>query len=244
MMDAAGPDGASVSFGVWLPVYTPGQRLYPQGAFVASYSDPVTALIAIGRQTTARSGNPQTPRILGQQPVSLPQYGNGQAAFIHAAFDSIVNGQRQTSHLLALVITFRTSMPGRWYYYYSQVLAPEPVFARALPTMLQIWRSWKISDKVLIDRMNSAIQSMREIRDIALNVAESRDRAMERAHYDWVEYIRGTRTEHDTKTGEQRDQPLYDITRIIEEKNRREAYERYEEVPLRELIMGRAGARP
>jgi hypothetical protein len=176
--------------------------------------------------------------------VSLPQYGNGQAAFIHAAFDSIVNGQRQTSHLLALVITFRTSMPGRWYYYYSQVLAPELVFARALPTMLQIWRSWKISDEVLIDRMNSAIQSMREIRDIALNIAESRDRAMERAHYDWVEYIRGTRTEHDTKTGEQRDQPLYDITRIIEEKNRREAYERYEEVPLRELMMGRAGARP
>jgi len=236
-----GPGEARVAIGVPVNIFLPGLRAYPPGAYVMPHSDPVSAFIGLAQQSAARAGQSVTPRIISVYPK--PSRNGGQSAWIDATVGVAVNGQPETYRLLAHVYIAPPTGTGMYLYYYSELRAPERYFPQLLPYMIRIWSSYGNTDRLFVETMNKVIGNMREIQSIATSMAESRDRAMERAHYDWVEYIRGTQSEYDRQTGEFHDRPLYDIKAIVEEKNRQEAWDRYEQVPLRELMMGEAGRR-
>jgi len=241
MVDIAGPEGAGVAFGIWLPINVPGS-VPPELAgklMVAPYMEPAAAVVELAPKITRLSGNsgsapPSPPRIIEQMPIPAPELPQAQGAFVHFESANPGGGEAQPYHTLALVITAPTSSTS-WMYYFSQVQAPKPIFSRMLPTMLEIWKSWRVSDQVLRERLDSAARNMREIGKIIQSTSQRREQVMENAHADWVEYIRGTRYEKDTLTGELRTQSLHDISQIVQEKNEAAGYERFQEIPLRDF---------
>jgi hypothetical protein len=241
MVDVAGPEGAGAAFGINFPVNIPGS-LPPQlqaHVMVAPYIEPAAAVVGLASELARLYSPPGVtppgpPRIIEQLPVQMPEFPQGRGAFIH--FESRANNVdgHAPYRTLALVITAPTG-PMTWMYYFSQIQAPEPVFRRMLPTMMEIWKNWKVSDRVLRDRLDAALGNMREIGEMARASSQAREKAMDKVHADWVEYIQGTRYERDATTGEMRIQSLHDISEIVRKKNELEGFERYQEIPLREL---------
>jgi len=225
-MDITGPEGQGVSLGASTPVTeAPQVSPYP---LAAPYSDPETAVLTLQPILSQRAGHTvRGLRVIEKAPVPSP---TGRAAYLHLAGE--VDGRPYRS--LALAITSRTPF-GQWLLYQSSVAAPEGVFQRSLPVMLQIWRSWKISDRVFQEGMKRAMATMKECNKIIQDVIRYRDKASAKAHAAWVEYIRETRAVTDTLTGEVKDMPLHKVDSIVAKANEAQGYARFKQIPPEEL---------
>ena len=78
--------------------------------------------------------------------------------------------------------------------------------------------------------------SLRQTHQMAMDIAERWDQAREDAHNKWIEYIRDERYMRDTKFDTLHPQSLHYVDKVVEELNRVEGYERYEAVPLDQLM--------
>ncbi|RMG51973.1 MAG: hypothetical protein D6723_09620 [Acidobacteria bacterium] len=244
MVDAQGPDGMAVSLGAAFQVFTPAGVQGPFGPMqyplVAPYSDPVTAVRVLLPQFVRfqrMMGQPVVPmrwvRLIEQAPAPgmLP---GGQSAFLHYEMDVGAGPEMRRYQCLSLIGTAPVSYQS-WMYYISSVAAPKEVFKRNLPLLLEIWQSWKVSDRVLKQRLQNALQSMGEAHRIYRQATQNAERVMERALDDWAEVMRGSRTVEDTLTGERGQADLGWVNRIVEKMNEREGWNRYRAIPLRDL---------
>lgn len=244
MVDARGPEGMGVSLGMAYQVFTPEGAQSPLGPspylLVAPYCDPVTALRVLGPQVARVSqamGPPMPPmrwvRVIEQAPAPdvLP---GGRAVFVHYEVDVGEGGGWRRYRCLSLLSTAPVSY-ARWMFSFSSVAAPVEVFGRNLPLLLEIWACWKVSGRVLRERLQKATQSLREAYRIYRQAHRRAQRVMENAMYDWAEVMRGTRAVEDTPTGERRPVDLGWVDEIVEQMNEREGWQRYRAIPLREL---------
>ena len=187
----------------------------PDGYAVIGHTD--SGLTLRGRYDAARSAR----AVLASAVKDLPRMLDGKPS----------SSRRYEG--LAVVICAPTGA-GQWMYYYSQVTAPGEVFQRDLPTMLQIWKSWKVSDRTLRERMDKALAEMKEAGAMLRQSQESAERVRERANADFDEVIRGYRTVEDTLTGNRGETDLGAVHDTVQKLNEHAGYERYKEIPLRD----------
>jgi hypothetical protein len=111
--------------------------------------------------------------------------------------------------------------------------SPE-AFAKNLPTLLRIWGSWKIDDRVYQERLNRAVASMQACTRIIREANAYRQEAMERASIAWDHHIRDTWPYDDLQTGRRYEGPL-DVEGLVRGLNESEGWSRYQVTPYQHL---------
>jgi hypothetical protein len=230
MVSIAGPSGQLVDLGLWYPVYTPeaASQMFARPQFVAAFSDPSTASRELFPQmASALKVRATLDRIIEHAPVEYP---NGRAGFLH--FEFTVNGEKRRS--LAVII-MSPAGDGTWTYYTSGCSSSAATFGENLPIMWEIWSSWKVSDHVYRQRMNQALQSMREAHQIYQQGNANTQRVFSDANAKWSEAIRGTQHVRDDKYEKIHEVPTYGLDKVVENLNRDEGYERWKIIPVESL---------
>jgi hypothetical protein len=245
-VDVQGPGGEIMSLGLGMPVMLPEATISPltgqpmPGVINAPWTDPPTALAQLLPQVAevTRAMNPSAPwmefhRVVEAAPVNSAV--GGQAAFV--LWDLAYGGQPYRS--LAYIDMGRP-VGGQWMFYTSMVSAPVGRFEEALPVMMESWqRGWNIDPQVFQDRLQGALQTMRETHEIWRQGNAGTQRVMDDAQADWTEAFRGTRVVRDLATGEEGSVDLGWVDQTVDRLNEREGWNRYEPIPLRDWYRGR-----
>lgn len=163
----SGPGGAEMILGLNIPVVStdvgriyggsgiPDGALFP-GSFRVSFSSPVLALLDLAAQQARKSGNSsRITQIRRVEPISWP---NGQAALIQ--FSGTANGKPVESYGLFAIQPI-DNVQGL--FYFSSVAAPAGSYAKLLPTMLAMWKSWTLSKGIQQQRLDAASKSLAEV---------------------------------------------------------------------------------
>jgi hypothetical protein len=233
MVSAEGPHGM-VDLGIWCVVFTPeaAAQWWARPPVVAPYGDPSQVVRQVIPQFMAVAPQPgqkfRWVRLIDRAPAQWP---NGKGAFLHYEWELTGKGRWQTVALVLL----SPNGDGSYTYYSSSVSSPSSRFARDLPVLQQIWSSWKVSDHVFKERLANALESMRETGRILRSATANRQDAQDRANRAWSHVTRGTWVIEDTETGRRYEVPHDDMRNRLERMNRQEGYERYREVPYRDL---------
>lgn len=245
-VDANGPQGW-LSLGAARTVTTPQAAAQQQQMFgmtpplVAAYTNPAQVLLdmvpsenAWAARTNAQ-WRTESLRVLEQSPTEYPQ---GQAAYVHTEGVTLDThtGKRVTVRGLTLVIVAPVSAES-FMYYTSGVGAPAEQWASSLPVLLEVWRSWQVSQQELQRRLDKAAATMREIHAIIRGASAERLRAYEDVNKAWNHVLRGDWPIEDREAGGARQNVDTEHLRpTLEALNREAGYERWREVPLRELV--------
>jgi hypothetical protein len=230
-VDAQGPHGTVLSLGGYQQVF---RQLFPGSnspVMSGAYRQPWPAwqLYVDFSNKSALSRGEASLRLIEQSPQ--PQEG-GQAAFLSYEFDTSEAKRRG----LAYVITrpFNDDI-GTWFFYSSFVDGPADTFDQDLPVMWAMWKSWSVSPAVFRERMDAALQSMREIYRIIQEVHARQARAYANADFAWDETIRGVTMIEDICTRERVEVDTNHVDRLVDRLNRHGYHVRI--VPLGELVQ-------
>ncbi len=197
--------------------------------------DPVTPLLAAWAHAAAfnrQQGLPpaQVRRVLTVAPAPPP------AGFIHHALvDLEVDLQGRTYHTLSHILVSAIMPGGLYLYHESNGMAPVECFNEHLPTLMQILGSAQTASHVVRERLERARRDQQEAHEIWWDATRNRNRSLDKISDDWTETRRGTRVIEDTQTGTRSDADLAYSADIVRRLNREEGYDRYREIPLRDL---------
>ena len=133
-------------------------------------------------------------RVVASQPVSAP---GGQAAYLLMELD--LNGHKMLQY--AYIQCSPTGMT-QWMYYISGVSAPEPIFRDELPLMIEIWKSWSINPAVQHQRLQHAVETMKETWEIYRSTQARSQDAHHRAACGTDDLVRGQIEIENPRTGE------------------------------------------
>ncbi len=232
IVNLAGPNGATAVFGLYqqvivnwmgppspIPGAMTGRIRSPEAALRSYYDSFSKGMISRGQASFRVVEGTQIP----------PLVAGGQAAMMLVE----VKSAQGTARALALVSVAPVDAEN-WVYYMSQVVAPAQDFAQQLPVMMQMWNSWNLNPALLRERMNNAMQSMRETSAILQGMNDNQRRAGERGNLGWSQTIRGVQTIEDTTTGRRGDVDMNSANRIVQGLNE-QGYS-YRLVPVTELI--------
>jgi hypothetical protein len=237
----AGPEG-TINLGMSFPVSTdPSIKQFHPTALVAPYSDPVTAFVQVMPQVVvmlaAASGQPAAAlgdiRVVESAPVE--SFAGSTAAMLHAEYRVAPPGEAPRDAADISLVIIAPTGAGQWMFYSSSVGCPRDQFARNLPVLMAVWKSYQVAGWVSQERMAKAMQSLREANQILEDTMAARRRSQDRTFADWDEYIRGYRTVLDTVTGDRFEVDLGNSTEVVRRLNEAEGTERYREIPLRDL---------
>ncbi len=193
---------------------------------------PLMAAWQFSADVNRRQGLPglQPRRVLRVTPAE-PISGMIHHAFVDLEVDVLGKIFHAFSHVLIGAV-----LPGGLYLYYeSNGMAPTECFEAYFPTLIQILGSAQTASHVIRERLDQARRSQQEAHDIWWDATRNRNRSLDRIADDWTEVRRGTRLYEDTLTGTRRDAPLTYSADLVRELNQQEGYERYREIPLRDL---------
>jgi hypothetical protein len=185
-VDMLGPLGELVSLGTATPVYShnPGY-----GGVQTACCDPVKSLQAVYPQIAAteqRLGFPaqQLTGIVASQPEAGPV--GGEAAFVLANLS--VGGRPYAYFARAEAVAGFTDP---WTLTVSGAMAPQPVFADELPTLLRIWASHTANPPGFTDRLRQAAQGMDATAQMLQATITARETPDYNASASWEPVIRG-----------------------------------------------------
>jgi hypothetical protein len=156
-VDLAGPQGEFLSLGDTIPVYAGATSLAGYAA-QGPCCDPVAALRAVFPQLAAsaqRRGLPPQQLTGIVDSAASPAPTGGQGAFILATVS--VGGRVYGYLALADAIGGFTDP---WTFRLSAIMAPQPVFAAELPTLLRIWGSYSANPPGFIQQLQDAAQGI------------------------------------------------------------------------------------
>jgi hypothetical protein len=238
MVDVVGPESEG-HFGLWTPVYTPAGAAYMRSLGVGTgivpvcdYSDPESAVKVLAPGMAALSGAEwnYVKRLDAAPAPGFP----GKAAYL--VFDAEIrkDGKKSTIRTLALVDMMPTSA-GQWVFYSSWVCAPAETFDKELPTLLNVWKSWKTDDAVFQKRLQTALEDMKTTARIIQDANAYRQHVMDRAADDWSEYIRGTSQVLDLHYDTLSEVPTYNVDRMVDRLNEQAGYERWKIIPIKDI---------
>lgn len=239
-VDVAGPGGEAMSLGIGYPVATPEAATNPVtgqllDGLVSPPLDPVTAVRSLFPRVAEllQRTNPTQPllsavRIL--EVAALQSSVGGQAAFV--LWEARVGGRPYRAFSL---VDCSPPASGYWMLYNSTLAAPAETFADAFPIMMEAWGGWRVDPAVFRRRLQQAYRTMQETHRLLSQTHEARNRALESSLADWTEAFRGTRVVEDRETGERRDFDIGWVDEQVEFLNERAGYERFRQIPLREL---------
>jgi hypothetical protein len=242
MVAAEGPHG-EIERGVATPVMSRagaarlGAMAQQLPMPVLDPTDPVSALAGVwayGAAAVSRAGRPaaRITQVREATQAPMPMSGLSQAAYVD--FDFERRGEIRRSLALAIIGTMGPD--GQWLFYQTYVAAPARSFAHNLPVLVRIWNSALTARHVVQERLNTALENLKQAGEIWRQATQNRQRSLDRSHADWTEAIRGTRTIVDTRTGDRANVDLHYARDIVRKLNQREP-DRYREVPLRDLLQ-------
>ncbi len=162
--EAAGPDGEGVALGITMPVGPP--QMSAPGVLAAPYMLPPQAFGFV-----LQHGGSRVVRTVSVQPTPPLTYG-GQAAYLLADLSHLGRSYRA----FALVNTAQLQ-GGYWQYYMTMLMAPSDHFARSLPAMVDIWKSWGISQGEMNRRTEKALMTIKETEAIMRGTIADRSRS-------------------------------------------------------------------
>jgi hypothetical protein len=180
LVELLGPQGESLSLGATFPVYAgPGPAVL-QGPCC----DPVAALQAVLPQLATLAQRPGLPvpqltAIVEAQPTPDPDGKDG--AFILA--NVIVGGRPYGYFALANAVA---SFADPWTFHLSGAMAPQPVFAAELPTLLEIWRSYSRNPPDFADHLQQALPNMDATQQLLRSTIIKRETADYNASAAWT----------------------------------------------------------
>lgn len=176
-VDAVGPNAEMLGLGSYAAVNSArAGGLYPTVPTV-DFNDPVRAALdyaAFGRQQV---------RVLDSRPFQMPTAGRW--AFMR--FQVMLNGQPYDGLGLYGIMPI-DEIQGILYMSYA--VAPSSVFKNSLPGMWAAWQSWGINDAVFRERINSAVNSMRDTGEILTGSYWNRQDTYARVNNAWSNYVR------------------------------------------------------
>lgn len=239
-VDVAGPRGEAMSLGIGYPVATPAAATNPltgqlMDGLVSPPLDPVTAVQGLFPRVAEflQRANPAQPGLSGVRVLeasAIPSSVGGPAAFI--LWEGLVGGRPYRAFSL---VDCSPPTSGYWMLYSSTVSAPVEGFGAAFPVMMEAWGGWRVNPAVFRQRLQRAYRTMRETHRLLTEAAETRSRSFDRSLADWTEVFRGSRVVEDTRTGERTDLDIGWVDRQVERLNEAAGYERYRQIPLRDL---------
>lgn len=202
---------------------------------VADPTDPLTPLLAVWAHIGARNQQQGLPavrvtRVLQAQPAAQPAPGFLYDVDLDLEVDLGGRPYRAYSHVIVGGV-----VSGSYLFQESNAFAPSECFAEHLPTLLRILGSARTASHVTNEILQHARQSQREAHDIWWDATRNQDRARDRMHSNWTEAFRGTRIVEDTRTGTRSDVRFHYSADVVRRLNQQEGYERYREIPLRDL---------
>jgi hypothetical protein len=136
---------------------------------------------------------------------------------------------------ISQVILGTVGMDGSYLYYESNEASRCECFGQNLPTLIRIADSAQTAGHVVRERLENAMNSLRQAGEIYRQTIQNRNQAQDRSNANWTEAFRGTRIVEDTRTGQWRDVDLAYSADNVRRLNEREGYPRYREIPLRDL---------
>jgi len=243
MVSASGPHG-EIAHGIWIQMMTragaasiygsglaPGPLPYP----VADPTDPVAVLQVKWAHVAAQmrqQGHPATriTRIIEAAPRPVPQ-GLSSVTMIDFEYEYKGVLYRNISQLILGTI----AMDGSYLYYESSEASRSECFGQNLPTLIRISDSAQTAGHVVRERLENAMNSLRQAGEIYRQTIQNRNQAQDRMHANWTEAFRGTRIVEDTRTGRWHDVDLAYSADTVRRLNEREGSDRYREIPLRDL---------
>jgi hypothetical protein len=243
MVEASGPQG-SIAHGIWIQMMTragaasfyasglaPGSLVNP----VADPTDPVTVLQVKWAHHAAqmqRQGRPapHITRIIEAAPRPVAQ---GLSSFTMIDLECEFKGALYRN--ISQLILGTAAVDGSYLYYESHEASRSECFGQNLPTLIRISDSAQTAGHVVRERLENAMNSLRQAGEIYRQTIQNRNRAQDRSHANWTEAFRGTRIVEDTRTGQWRDVDLAYSADTVRRLNEREGYARYREIPLRDL---------
>jgi len=177
-VELRGPQGEIISLGKAMPVFTGGGT----GLLQAPCCDPQQAFQTLYPQIAAAAVPPrQLTDVVETQPV---QARFGKAALVLSNLR--VGDADYTCLGLAEAVQGFTDP---WIFTLSSVMAPQPVFGTELPTLLQIWKSYRGADPVFGGDVWQALQTMGATRQWLTSTMTARQTANYNAAPVWAEAI-------------------------------------------------------
>lgn len=229
VVDASGPAGQVVSLGGYTVGYTNPLPGTPANLMTGPYRGPLQALPAYIDSQFQRALSRGISKYEMIEHAPIP-YQGGQGAYI--LFKLTGGGKSQTG--LAMVCTAPVDNL-QWYYYNSIVSAPTERFEQELPTLWEVWKSWSVNPAVFRERMDAAMQSMRETSRILQETNENTRRTYDNVNHAWSQVIRGVTTVENVVTRTRTDVDTNVVNRVVEDLNA-QGYN-YRVVPLPELVQ-------
>jgi hypothetical protein len=251
-VDVVGPEGQAMALGIAMPVQTPeaeqawiqsqvaiGMQPKPSGLMIAPMDAPSRILPTLVPQLSAMSersggGSFRLERIIEAAPVN---FGQGNAAEVLLYRVQVAKGNYRANCLAYMLASSMPLGDGKFLFYYSVVISPEERFAQDIPTLLAAWGSWKVSDRLLRERMEKALADMKAGHEIWKQARDNHNKTIAQTNADFGEMIRGWRTVEDTTTGERREVDLGNAEKIVEKMNEAEGWKRYKEIPARDEVF-------
>jgi hypothetical protein len=182
--DVRGPHGEAMEFGLGFPILTHPLVRGAQGTY-APYMSPAQAM----QWYAATSMKSQGATVINRQPArSLT--GRGQTEYVVLSLPWPGNPSYK---LLALVSTSSISQY-KWLLYMSYASAPADKFDEELPTMLAIWKNWKIDPAFQAERLAQIARTQAETRRIQAGMEANITRLYDNVNEGWDEIIRDVTT--------------------------------------------------
>lgn len=180
-VDLQGPAGESLSLGATMPVYA-GDSVPGGSVLQAPCCDPGQAFTTLYPQIAAaeqRRGLPsrELTGIVESQPVAA---GAGNGALI---LGNVQVGGADYAYLALAEAVAGFTDP--WNFALSGILAPQPIFAAELPTLLQIWKSYRGAQPVFADALWQALRGMSATRQMLESTIAARETAEYNADVGW-----------------------------------------------------------
>lgn len=230
IVDIAGPQNQLAAFGYYQQVLTSyfGPPPNVPGFLTGPYRAPVPALQSYLDSYTrgALRRGEASFHLIEQAPTTAI---NGQAAYITYE----LRAQGKSAIGLALVSTAPIDY-STWVYYMSVIAAPRERFAQDFPTMWAMWKSWNVNPAVFRERMDAALQSMRETSRLISETYANTQRTYDRVNHAWSQTIRGVTTIEHIGTGWRGDVDTNYVDRLVRDLNQQGWDWRI--VPMRDLL--------
>ncbi len=168
---------------------------YHSGKFqdmAAPYSTPSTSLESlfpqISQQQVALGGQPMKwVRQIENIPVHTP---SGQGAYVYYEWDYLQPGKVERRQSLAFINTVPLNAE-TWMFYMSAVSAPSNSFLTNLPTLLEIWKSWKVADWAHSEQVLEALQKHQDVYQTTQAIYQAQKLTDEKMWKTWKAYSSG-----------------------------------------------------
>lgn len=150
-VSCVGPDGSAVILGHPWGIQIPGtlRDLPTYGKYpLAQTGDVTTALSEVLRKNAGAALRSVSGRPAPQAIRGVPAY--------YLLYEFEQNGRMMTGLGYFTTLSYGDSTPG-WELYSSAVIAPRDLFPQVLPTMMQMWGSWRPNGQEPREGSNSAL---------------------------------------------------------------------------------------